>query len=297
MELRALHSLIAVSEVGSISAAAIQLHLTQPAVSRQIKALEEELGVQLLVRGSKLTSLTPTGEYLVKEGRKLSQYIEALPGRVATVSSGLELHIGYAPSLCRSWLPEMMQKYIKDHPHVRITLHDLSCHEMHEGVINKSLHAYICVSHPHESVQYETCNLVKYPWRLAVSQEHPLAKKKKPVTTSDLEHLALVTLSPDEFPEYWARIGEYLQKNHMKHGTLHACNSMDNAQASVASGVGAFFIAKSTSLVLSHSNQIKLLDLDKQPEAIQLCAAYRSGDISPELEDFINCLRQTLIPE
>ncbi len=71
MELRQLKHFIAVAEAGSITAAAKMLRLTQPALSRQIKALEEELETALLERGAHSIALTPAGEMLVTEARKL----------------------------------------------------------------------------------------------------------------------------------------------------------------------------------------------------------------------------------
>ena len=64
MELRHLRYFAAVAAHGSFSRAANQLHLTQPALSRQVKSLEDEIGVALIVRGQNTISLTSAGEDL-----------------------------------------------------------------------------------------------------------------------------------------------------------------------------------------------------------------------------------------
>lgn len=70
MEIRVLRYFLAIAREGNITAAANFLHLTQPTLSRQIKDLEEELGVQLLVRKSHNVSLTPDGMRLRKERKR-----------------------------------------------------------------------------------------------------------------------------------------------------------------------------------------------------------------------------------
>ncbi len=75
MELRQLRHLLTVGESGSITAAARKLRLTQPALSRQIKALETEPGTALLERGAHSVALTPAGEVLVSEGRSCLEMI------------------------------------------------------------------------------------------------------------------------------------------------------------------------------------------------------------------------------
>ncbi len=67
MELRHLRYFAAVAAHGSFSRAASQLHLTQPALSRQVKSLEDEIGVALIVRGQNTISLTSAGEDFYEE--------------------------------------------------------------------------------------------------------------------------------------------------------------------------------------------------------------------------------------
>ena len=71
MELRHLRYFAAVAAHGSFSRAAHNLHLTQPALSRQVKDLEDELGVPLLVRGTNAITLTEAGEIFYEEARDL----------------------------------------------------------------------------------------------------------------------------------------------------------------------------------------------------------------------------------
>src|SRR5437762_9399100 len=82
MELRQLRYFVAVAETGNISRAAKKIFLTQPALSRQIKALEHEIGQCLLERQAHSIRLTPAGEALLREARELFQRADQMLERV-----------------------------------------------------------------------------------------------------------------------------------------------------------------------------------------------------------------------
>ncbi len=98
MELRHLRYFVAVAETENISRAAEQLNLSQPPLSRQIRDLEEELGVALLSRGAKSVHLTSAGWVFLEEARAVLRRADQAILAVRAASRQEELHIGYAPS-------------------------------------------------------------------------------------------------------------------------------------------------------------------------------------------------------
>ena len=104
MELRQLRYFVAVAEQGNISRAAKKIFLTQPALSRQIKAPEDEIGQCLLERQAHSIRLTPGGESLLREARELLQHAEQMIERVPNTGRGVRLRVGYAPSLAAGML-------------------------------------------------------------------------------------------------------------------------------------------------------------------------------------------------
>src|SRR6267378_930323 len=99
MELRHLRYFIGVAEEENVSRAALKLHISQPALSRQIRDLEEELGFSLLERSAKSVRLTEAGRTFLIEARAVLQRAEEAVKAARTVAAGGELHVGYAPSL------------------------------------------------------------------------------------------------------------------------------------------------------------------------------------------------------
>src|SRR5215468_3011771 len=92
MEIRQLRYLDAVGELGSFSAAARRLHVVQPAISQQIRKLEEELGVELITRGRQAL-LTPAGELVAARARTILNELDAIVDDVGQPEGTLRGHL------------------------------------------------------------------------------------------------------------------------------------------------------------------------------------------------------------
>ena len=99
MELRHLRYFVGVAEEENVSRAALKLHVSQPALSRQIRDLEEELGFLLLTRDAKSVRLTEAGRVFLHEARAVLLRAEEAVKTARAVATGgrAELHVGYAP--------------------------------------------------------------------------------------------------------------------------------------------------------------------------------------------------------
>src|SRR5437870_11896492 len=93
MELRHLRYFVAVAEEQNVTRAAARLHVSQPPLSRQIRDLEDELGVALFDHGAKAVRLTEAGRVFLTEARAVVQRADG------GADGQSEIHVGYAPSL------------------------------------------------------------------------------------------------------------------------------------------------------------------------------------------------------
>src|SRR5471032_3649847 len=110
MELRHLRYFAAVAAHGSFNRAAHSLHLTQPALSRQVKDLEDELGVRLLERGKNDMTLTDAGEVFYEEARDLLARADQAVQRVRGEARSEILRVGYGPSLTAGIMPRALER-------------------------------------------------------------------------------------------------------------------------------------------------------------------------------------------
>jgi DNA-binding transcriptional LysR family regulator len=124
VNLSQLETFLAVARSKSFTRAAEVVNLTQSAVSRQIQDLEESLGVQLFERLGRKISLTPAGTVLVEEATRLVQQAENLQQRLRDLGETAEgeLRVGGSVTATNTFLPQLLARFRKRHPEVRLSL-------------------------------------------------------------------------------------------------------------------------------------------------------------------------------
>jgi LysR family transcriptional regulator, benzoate and cis,cis-muconate-responsive activator of ben and cat genes len=204
MELRHLRYFVAVAEAENVSRAALKLHVSQPAVSRQVRDLEEELGFPLLARSAKSVRLTEAGRVFLAESRAVLQ--RAADGvkaarAVATGSRG-ELHVGYAPTLTARMLPPALRAFQAAMPEVCVKLHDWSTEEMLAGLREGNLQLAFTVcpgTAALRGLHFE--ELMREPLRLAVAPAHPLARRRV-LPLADVVREPFIAYHRKDYPDY-----------------------------------------------------------------------------------------------
>ena len=126
MELRTLRYFLAVAREGSITQAAKVLFVTQPALSRQLKALEKELGAKLFVRGSHSVALTDRGVLLKQRCEEILELTDKTLAEFAVGSDAVagDVHIGVGESYTSRFLARVAQALKDRYPQIHYRLHD-----------------------------------------------------------------------------------------------------------------------------------------------------------------------------
>src|SRR5262245_40991304 len=161
MELRHLRYFLVVGEVLNFTKAAARLHVAQPALSRQVRDLEEEIGVDLLRRSPRGVILTAEGKLFLEEVRELLKHADESVERVRALARGEygELHIGYIPIPTVEILPPAIEAFRKAAPHVKLVLHDLPTDQLITELRNATLELAILVQPISEQmvgIEFET---------------------------------------------------------------------------------------------------------------------------------------------
>ena len=119
-----LQTLVAIADLGTFAAAAQALHLAPPTVSLHIKELESRMRAELVVRGRRQAELTPAGEALVQEGRKLLAASDDLIELVRRRATGLEglVRVGVSAGVSTRLLPMMLEALGRQNPRVEVRL-------------------------------------------------------------------------------------------------------------------------------------------------------------------------------
>src|SRR5438105_6759154 len=127
MELRHLRYFVAVAEMGSVSRAAGKLFIAQPPLSKQIKQLEDEVGVKLLVRSSRGVRLTGAGLAFLHEAKDLlarAEHAKRLARHNDSAVGGV-VRIGYVPSAGHTLLPRLLGRMRAIHPEGEIDVREM----------------------------------------------------------------------------------------------------------------------------------------------------------------------------
>jgi LysR family hca operon transcriptional activator len=203
MELRHLRYFVAVAAHGSFNRAAEVLHLTQPALSRQVRDLEEELGVPLLVRGQNTVKLTESGDLFYEEAREVIARANEAVQRVRGEARSETLRVGYAPSIIAGIMSAVLGKFQSATPRVRIELMDLSSREINELADEGRLDLVISpgISIKKGITEFLWTELHRLLPVLVMPVTHPLAKLKR-IPPIRLRDLPLIGLAKGNYPEY-----------------------------------------------------------------------------------------------
>lgn len=124
MDFRAVQTFVAVADLGTVSKAAERLHITQPALSRQIANLESELGLRLFDRVGRRLLLTSEGAQLLNECRGLLNYSRAVREQAEGLKRGDAgvLRVSASPHLIEGLFPDFLREYAKRYPNVQVRL-------------------------------------------------------------------------------------------------------------------------------------------------------------------------------
>jgi DNA-binding transcriptional LysR family regulator len=128
VDLRSVRTFVTVAELGTVSKAAERLHIAQPALSRQIAHLEDELGVKLFDRVGRRLLLTSEGEQLLGDCRGLINYANGLGERAQLLRRGDVgvLRVSVSPHLIEGVFPGFLGRFAARYPHVQVRLIDVA---------------------------------------------------------------------------------------------------------------------------------------------------------------------------
>jgi DNA-binding transcriptional LysR family regulator len=196
MEMRALQCFVSVAELLSFSAAAHKLGVSQSAVSRQVKLMEQELGLLLFDRVGRRVFLTPAGRDLLERSYEVQKGMVSLTARAHELSAGTQgtLRIGATPQTLESVVARIVPSFMRKHPEVRITLvEDGSVSlggALERGTIDLAIGAMT------SDRGFESCALFPLVALVAMPESHRLARRRN-VEIAELAEEEMLLLRPD----------------------------------------------------------------------------------------------------
>src|SRR5215472_7665837 len=293
MELRHLRYFLVVGEVLNFTKAAARLHVAQPALSRQVQDLEDEIGVDLLRRSPRGVTLTAEGKLFLEETRELLKRVDESVEKTRALARGEygDLHIGYIPIPTAEILPRALEAFRKAVPTVKPVLHDLSPDELIAGLRDGTLEVAVMVqpiSEQTAEIEFET--LRSYVWCVALSRAHPLARLKS-IPLEKLASERLVILSRKGYSEYHRILEHIFAPVSGKPRIAMECDSESSLFMEVEAGRAVALVTTIAKLAAGKRLVYRPLTGTMEAQAVGIARATK-GDVTPAGEKFCEILRK-----
>ncbi|TDW23277.1 LysR family transcriptional regulator [Kribbella kalugense] len=276
LDLRKLRYFVAVAEELHFGRAAERLHIAQPVLSRQIRALEDELRAQLFVRTKRATELTPAGRQLLDDARPLLAAADATRRRVAQATRGSKTFtIGFMPGLT---VTEAVRSFGATHPDLEVELIRTTWFDqvavLHDGRVDVSV-----VRLPIDQAGLTVRPLFEEPRVATLPADHRLAGKPV-IDITDLadEHLLQ---DPDAVPE-WRDIALELRTRTAK--PVPVMRSVEEKLEHVATGRGISIIPLSVATFYQRPDVVTVPVSNLAQNSV--CLAWMSSRRSGLIQDF-----------
>lgn len=236
MELRVLQYFLAVTREQSISGAAESLHLSQPTLSRQLKDMEDELGKQLLIRGSRRVTLTVEGMILRKRAEEILELVKKAENEISQTNDIIagDITVGAGETDGIRFLTRAAKDIQKNYPLVHFHIVSGDGITVTEN-LDKGLIDFGLIFGEVDETKYEYINVpYKDTWGVMMRRNSPLAERKT-ITAKDLEGLPLI-VSRQALQK--SELREFFSGNMDKINVAASYNLLFNGSLMVDEGLG-----------------------------------------------------------
>jgi len=297
MELRHLRYFVAVAELENVSRAALKLHVSQPALSSQIRDLEDDVGFNLLERTAKSVRLTDAGRAFLTEARAVLQHADEAVKKARAVANAepTEIHVGYSPTPVAEILPKALRAFQQAMPNVHVKLHDWSNQAIRDGIRDGRLQLGLIVLPAKASALHDLRFAELFHERVcvAVAPQHPFAQRRAiPITEVAAE--PFVGLTREDYPNFYDYLSIIFSKVKQKPRVVEETDNFSATISAVEAGTGVTIGID----VFAHSfgNRVKLVHITPEPKPVSVGIVALKGRLSPAAEKFWECAKEAASP-
>ncbi|AGH94476.1 LysR family transcriptional regulator [Pseudobdellovibrio exovorus] len=289
MDIRDLELFIAVADTLNFRAAADNLNLTQPPLTRAIAKLEHELGVKLFERSTRKVELTPAGMTLLKEAQDIIERIHDLKNSVKEVAKLKRGHlkIGITSAALHSAAIKSIWKFKEEQPYCDVNIIegpvDAHIRNLRKGKLDIAILQAPAVPEkemPHLILEQEPLGILVY-------QGHPLQKRKS-IKLQDLEGETLIMHDPKEVEGFHRAVKNLFSESRVK-VQFYYRQKNENCGLLAASGKG--LLLTTNALAKFALPGITLVPIENNKARMSIAAYWINEDGNIALRSFLNFLR------
>jgi DNA-binding transcriptional LysR family regulator len=293
MDIRDMRNFYAIVEAGNISNAAKRLNIAQPPLSKQMKQLEEQLGVQLFERGSRRIRLTEAGQLLRERAEQILGLVDGTVKEITELNSNLAgtLSIGTVTTSGATLLPSLLSRFHDLYPDVTFQLWEGDGYRILELLDNRVIEIGI-IRAPFDSEIYESITLPDEPLMIAMKRDGCQCGEDPEVI-----RLAELAGQPLIIPRRWqAMVEEWCEKAGFAPNIVCLCDGILLNILWVKLGIGMALVPKSTEVLSSDAELIYKTIVEPSVSTQTVIVWVRNRNLSASSRHFL-ALLQDLLPE
>ncbi|MGQ0655392.1 MAG: LysR family transcriptional regulator [Betaproteobacteria bacterium] len=278
---------IAVAERLHFGRAAAALHISQPPLSRAIRALEERLGVALFNRSRRRVELTPEGARLVEEARRLLEQLERAVHEVRAMAGGERgrLRVGFVSRADYGVLPGLLKAYKAAHPGVGLALREMLSPEQAAALAAGELDFGLLLPPVSGAASLEHVVVQREQFVAALPARHPLAAERGRLAMKHLAGESFVMVPREIAPGLYDIVTGLAARAGFSLNVAQEAIQMQTVVSLVSSGLGAAIVPASVANLGRRGVVYRRL-ADKHP-ALELRLAWRTGPLGTAARDFV----------
>ena len=292
MNINQLRYFVAVAEQRSFTKAANQYYLSQTAVTQQVRALEDALGVQLLDRNSRPVSLTPAGAVFLTEAKAILERMNTAVSRTRDASTGLvgSVRIGYTKGYERSDLSNKLRAFHRDYPNILLTCFRCDTDMLAAGLLNGEYDIIFTwdSTNIRQDSQVELRLVERARLVVALYGSHPFARRTA-LRRSELKNETILFMTPsstgssfgdDHFMQLYQQAGYHPN-------ILLRSNDVESILMMVAAEEGISILPAYCTDKLTNADNLIFVPLLGDEETEDILAVWRKDDPSQALRHFL----------
>jgi DNA-binding transcriptional LysR family regulator len=292
-DLRRLRYFVAVAERLHFGRAAEALHISQPPLSRAIRALEQELGVALFERTRRKVELTAAGSRLLEETRRLTGQLERTVHELRAMGSGqhARLRIGFVSLADYSGvLPELLKGYKAAHPGVRLALREMLSPDQAAALHAGELDFGLLLPPVAGAARLEHLVVQREHFVVALPSKHPLARASGRVRLRELAGEPFVMIPRQIAPRLYDIVAQLAAQAGMSLNVAQEAIQMQTVVSLVSSGLGAAVVPASVANLGRRGVVYRAL-AERHPR-LDLWLAWRRGALPDAAAEFVALARR-----
>lgn len=284
IDIRHLRYFQAVAEELHFGRAAARLAIAQPALSRQVQQLEEELGTPLLRRTQRRVELLPAGALLLERARLIQQELARAVSDTRRTGSGElgRLSLGFIHSSTYGLLPSIIGRFRQLYPGIELELHELPITAQHAALLRGTIDIGLLRVQA-APAELEVLPVLPDPFVLALPAKHPLAGRS-PTRLKAVAGDPFVMFSKAEAPLFHARVQALCEQAGFAPDVVQHATQIHTVVGLVGAGLGVAVVPASARNL--HPRKVRFVRIADKAEPVHIALAWRRGHETPASRSF-----------